>query len=128
MTAAILEGVPATTLAADLWIDLAEREYIRVLNLGAKLGARILANTVIALTDDTLVNFLYRIDGLASFRTEARRALELDWLGEKVKVIPLERIIRSKEIVARPKDLAHLPLLRDVLAATRLGGARKSRR
>ncbi len=120
MTAAILQGVPATTLDADLWIDLPERQYIRVLNICLKLGARVVANTVVALMDDTLVNFLYRVDGLASFGTESRRAITLDWLGFKVKVLPLERIIRSKEHIARPKDLAHLPLLKEVLAASRL--------
>jgi hypothetical protein len=117
MTAAILQGVPATTLDADLWIDLPPRSYIRVLNLCVKLGARVLANTVVVLSDDTLVNFLYRVDGLASFATEARRSLVLTWLGSEVRVLPLERIIRSKEFVGRPKDLAHLPLLRDVLRA-----------
>jgi hypothetical protein len=117
MTAAILQGVPAIALNADLWIDLPERQSIRVLNLCVKLGARVVANTVVALEDDTLVNFLYRVDGIASFSTEARRALVLDWLGFRVKVLPLEKVIQSKEFVARPKDLAHLPLLRDVLAA-----------
>ncbi len=77
MTAAILQGAPATTLDADLWIDLPARSYMRVLNLCVKLGARIMANTVVALEDDTLVNFLYRVDGLASFATEARRAVTL---------------------------------------------------
>jgi hypothetical protein len=117
MTAAILQGVPATTLDADFWIDLPERQGIRLLNLCTRLGARVIANTVVALEDDTLVNFLYRVDGLASFATEARRALVMEWLGMKVKVLPLARVIRSKEFVGRPKDLAHLPLLRDVLAA-----------
>ncbi len=117
MTAAILQGVPATTLDADLWIDLPERQYIRVLNLCTKLGATVVANTVVALSDDTLVNFLYRVDGVASFATESRRALVLDWLGFRVKVLPLAKVIQSKEFVGRPKDLAHLPLLRDVLEA-----------
>ena len=117
MTAAILQGVPATTLDADLWIDLPPRQYMRVLNLCVRLGAQVVANTVVSLQDDTLVNFLYRVDGLASFATEARRAVTLDWLGMKVKVLPLARIIRSKEFVGRPKDLAHLPLLKDVEAA-----------
>jgi hypothetical protein len=31
MSAAILQGAPATTLDTDLWIDLPERQYVRVL-------------------------------------------------------------------------------------------------
>jgi hypothetical protein len=99
------------------WIDLPERQYIRVLNLCTKLGAKVIADTVVALTDDTLVNFHYRVDGVASFATESRRAVVVEWLGFKVKVLPLEKVIQSKEFVGRPKDLAHLPLLRDVLKA-----------
>jgi hypothetical protein len=128
MTAAILQGVPATTLDADLWIDLPSRQYIRVLNLCLELGARIVANTVVALPDDTLVNFLYRVDGLASFATEIKRAQTLEWLGQTVKVLPLARIIQSKEFVGRPKDLAHLPILRDILQVTSAGKtSRKSK-
>ena len=49
MSAAILQGVPATTLDTDLWMDLPSRQYIRVLNLCRSLGAAIAANTVVEL-------------------------------------------------------------------------------
>jgi len=117
MSAALLQGVPATTLGADLWINLPERQYVKVLGLCQKLGATILANTVVALADDTLVNFLYRVDGLASFAVERAAAVELDWAGHKVAVLPLAAIIKSKRAVGRPKDLAHLPLLEQTLRA-----------
>jgi hypothetical protein len=65
MTAAILQGVPATTIDTDLWIDLPERQYIRILKICLGLGASVVTNTVVALEDDSLVNFLYRVDGLA---------------------------------------------------------------
>ena len=120
MSGAILQGVPMTTLDTDLWIDLPERQYIRLLTLAQKLGGSIIAQTVVALRNGTLVNFLFRIDGIASFATEWRRAIEVDLYGEKVKVLPLERIIRSKEFVGRPKDLAALPVLRDALASKKL--------
>lgn len=120
MTAALLQGVPVTTLPADLWIHLPERRYIRVLDICQKLGATILARTVVALSDDTLVNFLYRIDGLGDFAAESSVAVELDWLGLRVAVLPLESIIKSKRAVARPKDIAHLPLLEQTLHARRL--------
>jgi len=119
MSAALLQGVPATTLDADLWINLPERRYVRVLDVCQKLGATVLARTVVALNDDTLVNFLYRIDGLGGFEEELASAIELDWLGLKVPVLPLESIIKSKRAVARPKDIAHLPLLEQTLLAQR---------
>jgi hypothetical protein len=131
MTAALLQGVPVTTLDADLWINLPERQYVRVLDISRKLGATILARTVVALRDDTLVNFLYRIDGLEKFDLELRNAIELDWLGLRVAVLPLQSIIKSKRAVARPKpasapdglrrgeDIAHLPLLEQTLRSLR---------
>jgi hypothetical protein len=51
MSGAILQGVPATTLDTDIWIDLPSRQYIRVLNLCRRLGADIRANTVVDLSD-----------------------------------------------------------------------------
>ena len=119
MSAALLQGVPVTTLDADLWINLPERGYVRVLGICQKLGATILARTVVALADDTLVNFLYRIDGLGDFESELRFAVQLDWLGLKVAVVPLASIIKSRRAVARPKDIAHLPLLEQALRAQR---------
>lgn len=117
MTAAVLQGAPVATIDTDLWIDLPPRQYIRVLNLCVRLGARVTANTVVELTDDTVVNFLYRVDGLASFKTEARRATRVEWFGLTVKVLSLDRLIRSKEFIQRPKDLLHLPILREVQTA-----------
>jgi len=115
MSGAILQGVPATTLDTDIWIDLPSRQYITVLNLCRRLGASIRANTVVELTDGSLVNFLYRVDGLRSFAAEYRRALRIQWLSFEVAVLPLDRIYRSKRSVGRPKDLAHLPLIKQVL-------------
>ena len=112
MSAAVLQGVPFTTLDTDIWVHLPTRQYIRVLNLCRALRAEIVAKTVVVLLDGTTVNFLYRVDGLKSFLVEYGNAMELDWLGRRVRVLPLERILQSKTVVGREKDLAHLPILR----------------
>jgi hypothetical protein len=112
MTAAILQGVPATTLDADLWIDLPSRQDMTVLNLCRRLGATAIANTVVSLADDTLANFIYSVDGLCSFASEYKSTREIEWLGLRVRVLPLERVHARKKFVGRPKDVAHLPLLR----------------
>ncbi len=70
MSGAILQGVPATTLDTDIWIDLPFRQYMRVLNLCRKQGAELRANTVVDLSDGSMVNFLYEVQGLHSFRRE----------------------------------------------------------
>lgn len=119
MSGAILQGVPATTLDTDIWIDLPSRQYIRVLNLCRGLGANIRANTVVDLSDGSTVNFLYEVHGLRSFGYEYRRARKLKWLGTEVAVLRLERIYVSKKFVGRPKDLAHLPLLEQTMKLQR---------
>jgi len=99
MSAAILQGVPATTLDTDLWIDLPSRQYM--------------------LSDGSMVNFLYIVNGLLSFGREYKRGSRLKWLGTEVAVLPLARIYQSKKYVSRPKDLAHLPLLAQTMSLRR---------
>ena len=119
MSAAILQGVPAATLDTDIWIDLASRQYMRVLNLCRRLRATLRANTVVDLTDSSTVNFLYEVHGLRAFNFEYQHARRVRWFGTKVVVLPLERIYKSKKCVGRPKDLAHLPLLEQTLKLRR---------
>ncbi len=66
-----------------------------------------------------MVNFLYRVDGLFSFAWEYRHARRIQWMGTKVAVLPLARIFRSKKAIGRPKDLAHLPLLKQTMLLNR---------
>ena len=120
MSGAILQGVPATTLDTDIWIDLPARQYMRVLNLCRQLGATVRANTLVDLSDGSTVNFLYEMHGLRSFQYEYQRAERVRWLQTAVAVLPLERIYASKKFVGRPKDLAHLPLLKQTMRMKRL--------
>ena len=119
MSGAILQGVPATTLDTDIWIDLPSRQYMRVVNLCLRHGAKMRANTVVDLADGSTVNFLYEVHGLRRFRYEYQRAKKVSWLGAEVAVLPLERIYASKKFVGRPKDLAHLPLLEQTMKLQR---------
>jgi len=119
MTAALLQGVPGSTLDVDLWIDLPSRQYIRVLNICHRLGAEIRANTVVTLPGDLLINFVYEPGGLRSFASEFKRAIHLRWRGQIAPVLPLERLIKSKEFAGRDKDLLQLPALKRTLALKR---------
>ena len=127
MSGAILQGVPATTLDTDIWIDLPERQYMRVLNLCRRLGAHLRANTVVDLTDGSTINFLYEVHGLRGFEHEYQRAKRVKWLQTEVAVLPLARIYKSKKFVGRPKDLAHLPLLAQTMRLQRRCGGAKAK-
>jgi len=132
MSAAILHGVPATTTDTDIWVDLPERPYVRLLNLDLNQGGTPMARTMYGLADGSVVNFIFSMTGLKAFADEYTRSVELLWNGLKVRVLPLERIYKSKLASAREKDLAHLPLLRRVMRGRRLvegtGPAHRRRR
>lgn len=115
MSAAILQGVPATTIDTDIWVEIPERHFVRLTGIVIKQGGIMLAPTVAALSDDSLVNFLPRIDGIENFSVELSRAPKLKWNGLCVPVLRLESILASKKYLQRPKDIAHLPLLEQTL-------------
>ncbi len=108
MSAAILQGVLVTTLDTDIWVDLPERQYVRLMNLILGQGGTALAPTLYALSDGHLVNFLFTVHGLRSFDAEFKHAAEGKIEGEPVKVLPLERILKSKKTIRRDKDLVHI--------------------
>jgi hypothetical protein len=115
MSAAILQGVPATTIDTDIWVELPTRQFVKLTTIVMSLGGIMLAPTVAALSDDTLVNFLPRVDGIGGFDKELKKARRIRWQGMVVPVIPLESLLKSKLAIRRPKDLAHIPLLKQTI-------------
>jgi len=113
------------TLDTDLWVDLPTRQYMRLWNLIRSQGGSALSQTLYVLEDGRLVNFLFAVTGLGSFSREYRHALTRRMEGLTVKVLPLSRILRSKEVIRRDKDLVHIPLIRAVLKAAKKLGRKK---
>ena len=122
MSAANIQGVPGSTLDVDLWLDLRPRQYIRALNLAVREGAQVVRNTVVELLDGTLVNFVYEVTGLSSFKSVFPKACKLKWEGVEVAVLPLELIQKSKEAIRRPKDLLHIEMIKERLEVIRRTG------
>jgi hypothetical protein len=127
MSAAVLQGVPVVTHDVDLWIDLPSRQYMTPMNVALRLGAKMIRNTVVELVDGMLVNFVYHVNGLASFATELRRARFLRFHGCDIPVMPLESIRRSKAAVMRDKDLAHIHYIDQTLRLRRAQRKRKKK-
>jgi hypothetical protein len=111
MSAAILQGVIVTTLDVDIWVDLPERQYVRLMNLVVKQGGTSLAPTLYALADGRLVNFLFTVHGVRDFDAEYKNAVDAKIEDETIKVLPLERILKSKKTVLRDKDRTHILLI-----------------
>ena len=126
--AAVRQGAPITTIDYDFWVRLSERQYIRILTIVQRQGGVILARTLYELSDGTQVNAIFQPDGLKSFETEYRQCSVAVLAGQRVRVLPLRRVIASKRASARDKDLAVLPILeRTLRLAHRLKSPRKTR-
>lgn len=119
MTAAVLQGVMMNTLDTDIWVDLPTRQYMRLWSLIRAQGGTALSPTLYVLEDGKLVNFLFAVTGLRKFAAEYNGAVMRKIEGVAVKILPLERVLKSKKTIRRDKDLAHIPLIENVLKARR---------
>jgi hypothetical protein len=119
MSAAVLQGVPVVTHDVDLWIDLPAREYMTPMNLALRQKATMVRNTIVELSDGMLVNFIYEVDGLASFATEMKKARVMKFRECEVPVMPLESIRKSKSAILRDKDPMHIHLIDETLRLRR---------
>lgn len=122
MTAAVLQGVMVTTLDTDIWVDLPTRQYPRLMNMCLGQGATALSPTVYVLSDGQVVNFLFSVNGLRSFAHEYKSAVWKKLEGLRVKVLPLERILKSKRTIMRDKDLLHIHYIERMLKARKTIG------
>jgi len=117
--AAIQQGAPLTTIDFDFWVRLRERQYIRILKIIQRLDGTIRTQTFYELSDGTQVNVIFKPNGLRSFAREFKASRLNDLEGQPVRILPLARVIASKEAAGRDKDLAVLPILRRTLALGR---------
>jgi hypothetical protein len=127
MSAAVLQGVPVVTHDVDLWIDLPARQYMKPVNLALRQGANMVRNTIVELSDGMLINFIYTVDGLASFATELRKACVMKFHGCNIPVMPLESIRKSKAAVMRDKDPAHIHYIDETLRLRRKQTSRRKK-
>lgn len=113
--AAIEQGAPLVTIDYDLWVNLPERQYVRLLSIVTRLGGTIRARTLYELSDGTQVNAIFQPDGLRSFKTEWKECRVSRLENVPIRVLPLRRVIASKRAANRDKDRAVLPILERTL-------------
>ena len=108
------------TMDIDIWVDLPTRQYIRLWNLIRAQGGAALSQTLYVLEDGKVVNFLFFVTGLRRFAAEFKDAVCGKMEGLDVKLLPLERILKSKMAIRREKDLVHIPLIENVLTGKKI--------
>ena len=117
--AAVHHGAPCPTIDYDFWVRLPERQYVRFLTIARRLGGKIMARTLYERKDGRQVNVIFHPDGLQSFETEYKRCTTARMGGQRIKILPLRRVIASKRASNREKDLAVLPILERQLRCQR---------
>lgn len=123
LSAAVLQNAPVVTKDVDLWFREINDQKMEdccknvggfflptnlLFQMPARFGGEALENL------DIVIN----VNGIGSFQEELSRAIDVKLADDLVvKVLPLDRIIASKEFVRREKDLIVLPALKSALAA-----------
>ncbi len=125
--AAIQQGAPLMTVDYDLWVRLPERDYVRLLTIVQREGGTVRARTLYELSDGTQVNAIFQRDGLRSSEAEWKVSRWGRLEGMPLKVLPLHRVIASKQAANREKDIAVLPILRRTLRLARRLEERRAR-
>ena len=120
--AAALQGAPVVTQDVDLWFkDLNDQGIKKALD---KVGGAFIpsigfhppsfAGPAVELFDVVLT-----MHGLGAFDEEIKNTTPIRLGRLAVRILNLERIIKSKETIRRPKDQLMVPVLKDALAAIR---------
>ena len=121
--AAALQGAPVTTLDVDFMFRKTSTNLRKLKVFADELDAQILkpyyplSSLYRVVNDDTgmQVDFMSILHGIKSFENLRSDAVEVDFDEYILKVASLEKIIRSKKALGRPKDKAVISILEKTL-------------
>ena len=121
--AAALHGAPVTTLDIDFMFRKTPTNMRKLKEFAKELNAQILkpyypvSSLYRVVNEDTgmQVDFMSVLHGIKSFENLRSDAIEVEFEGHVLKVASLEKIIRSKKKLGRPRDLAVIELLEKTL-------------
>ena len=118
LSAAALQGAPVVTEDVDLWFDkLSDPKLSQAL---VKAGAAYIPPfgtnpPMLGGAGSEPFDVVICMDGLGKFADEWNHALEIKVGKLRLKVLPLERILASKQATNRPKDRRVIPVLQNTL-------------
>jgi hypothetical protein len=118
LSAAALQGAPVVTQDVDLWFrDLDDPNIRKALDkVGGILVPSIgLSPPMLAGDAVKMFDIVVHMHGLGSFDEELAGAETVALAGTSIQVLPLSRIIRSKSVLGREKDLMVMKALEDAL-------------
>ncbi|MGA2556969.1 MAG: hypothetical protein ABSG04_11920 [Verrucomicrobiota bacterium] len=118
LSAAALQGAPVVTEDVDLWFaDLGDPKLRQAL---VKVGAGYVPPfgdnpPMLAGEGSAPFDVVLHMSGLGEFAEEWKSAVNIQVGGLSLKVLPLERILVSKQAANRPKDQRVIPALLNTL-------------
>lgn len=120
LSAATLQGAAVVTQDIDLWFeDLGGPKLQKILK---KLDVIYIPPSIqnpplFAGKNLGLFDIVVNMESLGDFAAEWKHSVEIPLGRFKVRVLSLERIIKSKQTANRPKNRLTLPILQDALLA-----------
>ena len=130
LSAAALQGAPVVTEDVDLWFDdLSNPKLMQAL---VKVGAAYIPPfgfnpPMLGGPGSEPFDVVIRMDGLGEFADEWKRAVEIKVGKLRLKVLPLERILASKQAANRAKDQRVIPVLQNALRTLETKKKRQTR-
>jgi len=131
LSAAALQGAPVVTEDVDLWIEnLSDPQLMPAL---VKVGAAYippfgLNPPMLGGAGSEPFDVVIRMNGLGEFADEWKRAVEIKVGKLHLKVLPLERILASKQAANRPKDRRVIPVLQNTIRTLQTKKARRAKK
>lgn len=121
--AAAMHGAPVTTLDIDFMFRKTPSNMRKLKIVAKELDAQILkpyypiSSLYRVINDNTgmQLDFMSVLHGIKSFENLRSDAVEVDFDGYKLKLAKLEKIIKSKKALGRPKDRAVIEILEKTL-------------
>jgi predicted nucleotidyltransferase len=121
--AAALHGAPVTTLDIDFMFSKTPANMRKLKFFAKELDAQILkpfypiSSLYRVVNEDTgmQVDFMARLHGIKSFENLRSDAVEVEFEGYILKVASLKKIIQSKRVLGRQRDLAVIEILERTL-------------
>ena len=130
LSAAALQGAPVVTEDVDLWFDnLSDPKLMQAL---VKVGAAYVPPLgynppMLAGAGSEPFDVVIHMSGVGKSADEWKRAADIKVGRLRLKVLPLDRILASKQAADRPKDQRVIPVLQNTLRALQLKTKRRTR-
>ena len=120
LAAAAFQGAPIVTKDVDIWFEDLNNENLQkiIKKCGAIYVPPIGLNPpALAGKNFNLLDIVTHVHGIGSFDEEYKKCIKIKTANIVLRILPLEKIIKSKETLGRQKDLQVLSVIKDALTA-----------